>query len=80
MVKRYVKKPVYAEAVQYNGQNFKEIYKFCSKIPEKSLNCGDYIVREDRKFKLLSEHEFDSIYDDASILDDRHYICASSLY
>lgn len=31
-MKRYIRKPERIEAVQFNGQNFEEIHKFCPRI------------------------------------------------
>ena len=52
-MKKYRKKPVVIEAIQFNGKNFDEICNFMGKTPEQELNPnyngdistnGDYLI------------------------------------
>ena len=94
MVKRYVKKPIPVEAVQYDGNNFKELYDFA----DNNVYCQDgwvyvHTLEGDMKMKnkvgdyLVKGIQGEFYFCEKNIfektyeeLNDRSYVCASALY
>lgn len=79
MIKKYRKKPVVIEAIQWNGSNFKEIKDFCKKsIIDQNLNLlietlegdhyakeGDYIIKGvNGEFYPCKPDIFEKTYDE----------------
>lgn len=72
VMKRYVKKPIVIEAVQYNGNNVQEILNFCggTEITRKTLkellrvSDGDFIIKEvEGEFYPCKPDIFEKTYD-----------------
>lgn len=93
MVKKYVKKPIPIDAVQYTGDNIDEVQDFCSDafIEDGWLNVstfegtmkasnkiGDYVVKGIKgEFYICEKSIFEETYEE---VDERRYICSSSLF
>lgn len=93
MAKRYVKKPIPIEALQYDGHNIDEVNDFCQDAfvedgwlyvhtlegDMKAPNkVGDYVAKGIRgEFYICEKQIFEETYAE---IDDRHDVCASMLY
>ena len=93
MVKRYVKKHIQVEAVQFNGCNIDEVNDFCKDAfiedgwlwvstlegnMKASNKVGDYIVKGAMgEFYICEKGIFEETYEE---VDDRSYACSSMLY
>ena len=93
MVKKYVKKPIAVEAVQFNGHNIDEVNDFCQDAfvedgwlwvstlegnMKASNKVGDYVVKGVMgEFYICEKGIFEETYEE---VDDRNYICANMLY
>ena len=93
MIKKYVKKPISVEAVQFNGHNIDEVNDFCQDAfvedgwlwvstiegsMKASNKVGDYVVKGVMgEFYICEKRIFEETYEE---VDDRNYICASMLY
>lgn len=93
MAKKYVKKPIPVEAVQYTGKNFDEVQDFCvdAFIEDGWLHvhtlegdmkapskAGDYVIKGIKgEFYICEKHVFEKAYEEAH---DREYACTSSLF
>ncbi len=67
---RFVHRPIEVEAIQYNGNNKKEIIEFTDgdtlteRFPGRFIIInGDWIVREDGKFYLYPLEIFEKTFD-----------------
>lgn len=89
MVKDYIRKPVQAKAVQWDGTNFDEVQAFCQdafvedghlKVINKPGrgNVESYVVKsQGGEFFICSKEEFEDLYVED---DGRNYICTGSFY
>lgn len=93
MVKKYVKKPIPIDAVQYTGDNADEVQDFCPDafIEDGWLNVstlegdikasnkvGDYVVKGIKgEFYICEKNIFEETYEE---VDSRNYACSSSLF
>ena len=80
MVKKYVKKPIPVEAVQFNGHNIDEVNDFCQDafvedgwlcvsvlegIMKASNKVGDYVVKDAMgKFYICEKGIFEETYEE----------------
>ena len=93
MVKKYIKKPMPIEAVQYTGNNIDEVQDFCvnSFIEDGMLHVntregmmvaphrvGDYVVKDtDKSFFICDKHMFKEMYEE---VNDRKCTCTCAFY
>lgn len=96
MIKKYIKKPIPIEAIQYNGKNLNELIDFSDNIVYKSDNdiyvhtlegdmkmknkTGDYLIKG-----IHGEYYFceKSIFEESyqeATIDDRSYMCCQTMY
>lgn len=67
---RYVHRPVEVEAIQYNGDNKKEIIEFtkgnaltCPFPGHSMIDKGDWIVKKENRFYLYPPEIFEKTFD-----------------
>ena len=93
MVKKYVKKPIPIEAIQFDSTNIDEVNDFCPDAfiedgwlkvhtlegdMKASNKFGDYVVKGVRgEFYICEKAIFEETYEE---VDDRNYVCSSMLY
>ena len=93
MAKKYVKKPIPIEAIQFDGKNFDEVNDFCKDafIEDGWLHVhtldgdmkapnklGDYVIKGIKgEFYICEKSIFEETYEED---DGRRYVCAGSLY
>lgn len=87
----YVAKPIAVEAIMYDGSNAEEICDFCedafvedgklmmSTVGDRAIAIqrNAYVICNAGKFTVARKTEFENEYQE---IDDRHCICASSMY
>lgn len=65
MIKRHRTKPVEIEAVQWTGDNFKEVIEFSELVNIKELILGDYIcMNNEGEIFILSSETFNNRYEE----------------
>lgn len=95
MIKKYVKKPIPVEAIQFTGDNYKELYDFAGNevyfqdgfIYVHTLE-GDMKMKNKTGDYLIKGIEGEFYFCEKNIFEktyqefdeDREYICASMLY
>lgn len=95
MVKKYLRKPIEAEAVQYNGDNFDEVQDFCPDVfvedgwlsmdtleggVRTQHKHGDYVVKgANGIFFICAKDVFEDLYEEADG-NSRSYRCTSMLF
>lgn len=93
MTKKYIKKPIPVEAVQYTGKNFDEVQSFCTDAftedgwlkvhtlegDMKAPNrTGDYVIKGIKgEFYICEKSIFEKTYEED---DERRYACTSSFF